>query len=298
MVADATITQIIHSKLLDVGAGMATNEPRDQRVSLGDLELHYAEWGDAASPPMVLLHGFMAHARTWDLFAADLARDYRVLAVDQRGHGDSSPAPDGKYGTEYYVGDFERFVDAVGLRTFVLVGMSMGGRNSMVYASRHPEQVERLVIVDIAPEAPPPFSPRADAPKDPGVFDRPEQVADFLRGQDPYPPEDYRQAVARHSVRQREDGKYVWKWDPGLRGGPSPVAGDLWPALRAITCPTLVVRGDESPILPRFLADRMIEELRDGRLVEAPRSGHPVQEDNAPVLIAAVREFLGRPARA
>jgi esterase len=275
---------------------MATVEPRDKRVALDEVELHYAEWGDAASPPMVLLHGFMAHARTWDLFAADLARDYRVLAVDQRGHGDSARAPGGKYGTEYYVADLEQLVAALGLRSFVLVGMSMGGRNSMVYASRHPETVERLVIVDIAPEAPPPFAPRTDAPADPGVFDAPEQVADFLRGQDAYPPEDYRQDVARHSVRPREDGRLIWKWDPALRGGPSPVAGDHWAALRAIRCPTLVVRGAESPILPRPLADRTIRELADGRLVEASRSGHAVQEDNAPALIAAVREFLGRPA--
>ena len=121
-------------------------------------------------------------------------------------------------------------------------------------------------------------------------------TADFLRGQDAYPPEDYRQDVARHSVRPREDGRLIWKWDPALRGGPSPVAGDHWAALRAIRCPTLVVRGAESPILPRPLADRMIRELADGRLVEASRSGHAVQEDNAPALIAAVREFLGRPA--
>ncbi len=273
---------------------MPTTEPRDQRVRVDGLELHYAEWGLPTSPPMVLLHGFMAHARTWDLFAADLCRDYRVLAVDQRGHGDSGRAPDGAYGTEYYVGDLERFVDALGLRSFVLVGMSMGGRNSMVYASRHPDRVERLVIVDIAPEAPPPFAPRPGAPEDPGVFDRPEQVADFLRGQDPYPPEDYRKAVARHSVRQRPDGRYEWKWDPALRRGPSPVSGDYWAALRAIACPTLVVRGAESPILPRPLAERMIRELKDGKLVEVPRSGHAVQEDNAPALIAAVREFLGR----
>jgi esterase len=275
---------------------MATAEPRDHRVSVGDHSLHYAEWGDPAAPPMVLLHGFMAHARTWDLFAADLARDYRVLAVDQRGHGDSDPAPGGVYGLDYYVGDFERFVEAVGLNRFVLVGMSMGGRNSMAYTARHPDKVERLVIVDIAPEAPPPFAPNPNAPKDPGVFDTTEQVADFLRGQDPYPPEEYRQAVARHSVRKGPDGRYYWKWDPALRGGPSPVAGDLWEALRSIRCPVLVVRGAESKILPRNLADRMIAELKDGRLVEAPRSGHPVQEDNAPLLISAVREFLGRPA--
>src|SRR5436853_7236675 len=113
---------------------MATVEPRDKRVALDEVELHYAEWGDAANPPMVLLHGFMAHARTWDLFARDLARDYRVLALDQRGHGDTGPAPGDSYATDDYVGDVERFAAALGLGRFVLVGMSMGGRNGIVSA--------------------------------------------------------------------------------------------------------------------------------------------------------------------
>jgi pimeloyl-ACP methyl ester carboxylesterase len=275
---------------------METAGPRDHTVALDGLNLHYVEWGEPTSPPMVLLHGFMAHARTWDLFARDLARDYRVLALDQRGHGDTGPVPDDRYTTEDYVRDLERFVDALGLARFVLVGMSMGGRNAIVYTARHPERVERLVIVDIGPEPPPPSPPRRDAPEDPGVFDSVSQVADFLRAQDPYPPEDYRQEVARHSVRQRPDGRWEWKWAPGLLRGWGG-EWDHWADLRAIPCPTLVVRGAESPVLPRPLAERMVQALRDGRLVEVERSGHAVQEDNAPALIAAVREFLGRSGR-
>jgi pimeloyl-ACP methyl ester carboxylesterase len=274
---------------------MTTATPRDHTVRLDGLTLHYAEWGDSTNPPMVLLHGFMAHARTWDLFARDLAGDYHVLALDQRGHGDTGPAPGDSYTTDDYVGDLERFAALLDLQRFVLVGMSMGGRNGIVYTARHPEAVERLVIVDIGPEPPGPIAPRPDAPEDPGTFDSPSQVADFLRGQDAYPPEDYRQEVARHSVRQRPDGRYEWKWAPGLLFG-GLGTWNYWAELRAIACPTLVVRGAESPVLPRDVAERMARELRAGHLVEVPRSGHAVQEDNAPALIAAVREFLGRPA--
>ena len=151
--------------------------------------------------------------------------------------------------------------------------------------------MEKLVIVDIGPQAPSRGAPRPDAPEDPGIFDDPSQVADFLRGQDPYPPEDYRQEVARHSVRQRPDGRYEWKWAPGLltgRGG----GWDTWEDWRSIHCPVLVVRGAESPVLPQDVAERMVSSVPNARLVVAPRSGHPVQEDNAPALIAAVREFL------
>src|SRR5579884_95110 len=208
---------------------MPAESPRAQAVQLGDLNLHYTEWGEPTAPPMVLLHGFMAHARTWDLFARDLASDYRILALDQRGHGDTGAAPGDSYTTDDYVGDLERFAAALGLTRFVLVGMSMGGRNAIVYTARHPEAVAKLVIVDIGPQAPAPAAPRPDAPQDPGIFDNPSQVADFLRGQDPYPPEDYRQEVARHSVRQRPDGRYEWKWAPRRLGHLGGVALDPLP---------------------------------------------------------------------
>ncbi len=273
---------------------MNVGEPRERTVGLDGLRLHYVEWGDATKQPMVLLHGFMAHARTWDLFARDLAGDYHVLALDQRGHGETGAAASDTYATGDYVSDLEQFVAALGLPRFVLVGMSMGGRNSIVYAAGHPAAVERLVIVDIGPEAPPPIPPNPRAPHDPGVFDSPSQVADFLRAQDPYPPEDYRQEVARHSVRPRPDGRWEWKWAPGLAMGGWGGEWDHWADLRAIQCPSLVVRGAESPVLPQPLAERMVGALRQGELVVIERSGHPVQEDNAPALITAVRAFLGQ----
>ena len=69
-------------------------EPRDHTLTLRGIRFHYVEWGDAAGRPLVLLHGITGHARTWDHLAASLGPTWRVLALDQRGHGDSEPAPD------------------------------------------------------------------------------------------------------------------------------------------------------------------------------------------------------------
>src|SRR5262249_57851809 len=95
---------------------------------------------------------------------------------------------------------------------------------------------------------PRPLVPGPDAQADPAIYDDPSQVAVFLRGEDPSPPEDYRQSVARHSVRQRPDGRYEWKWDPGLlkgRGGPG--GWGTWAGGRQVQCPRLVLRGAARP---------------------------------------------------
>src|SRR5262245_23685822 len=76
--------------------------PRDQFVTVNGLRLHYLEWGDAAKQPMILLHGIGRVAHTFDHLAPHFSKDYRVIAVDMRGHGDSGWSPDGAYLVEDY----------------------------------------------------------------------------------------------------------------------------------------------------------------------------------------------------
>lgn len=129
---------------------MSLPAPIDQSAMLGGLRFHYREWPNPGAQALVLLHGFTGHARTWDSFAAAMQAGYHVYALDQRGHGDSAWAED--YSVEAMVGDMDRFVRALGLERFALLGLSMGGRTAYHYAGMHPEEVERLVIVDIGPD--------------------------------------------------------------------------------------------------------------------------------------------------
>src|SRR5262249_20512706 len=125
----------------------------DQCATVNGLALHYVEWGAPSAPPVVLLHGITGHATTWDHLAGVLADRHRVIALDQRGHGDSAPAPDGDYGVAAMAGDLAAFVDRLGLGSFALVALSMGGRVAMAYAGGgHVERVSRLVLVDIGPD--------------------------------------------------------------------------------------------------------------------------------------------------
>src|SRR5688572_15025661 len=107
--------------------------PRDRTVTVGGLALHSVEWGDPAGKPIVLLHGITGHARTWDRLAADLAVSFRVIALDQRGHGDSQAASDADYTMGTMAQDLGGFADILGLGTFTLVALSMGGRVAIAY---------------------------------------------------------------------------------------------------------------------------------------------------------------------
>src|SRR5262249_43701121 len=133
---------------------------RDRTITLNGQRFHYPEWGAATAPPLLMLHGVTGHARTWDDEAAAFAARYRVLALDQRGHGDSDPSPDADYTVATLSADIAAFTGALGLSHLSIVGLSMGGRVAIAFAGQATVSVERLVIVDIGPAishaAPPP----------------------------------------------------------------------------------------------------------------------------------------------
>ena len=124
--------------------------PLDRDLVVNGLRLHLLDWGGEGRTPLLLLHGFTGSAHAWDTLSIALQPHFRVLALDQRGHGDSDPAD--VYSPTTAFDDIAGVVDQLGLRSFVLIGLSMGGRNAMYFASKRPQAIEKLVIVDIGPE--------------------------------------------------------------------------------------------------------------------------------------------------
>ena len=125
--------------------------PRDGEVEAGGLRFHYLEWGRNDAPPALLLHGIGQQCHSWDFISLALSDRYRIIALDARGHGDTQWPDDGDYSLEAHQRDLDAVVEAMGLKDFVLIGHSMGGRNGYVFASRRPELVKALVIVDTGP---------------------------------------------------------------------------------------------------------------------------------------------------
>jgi pimeloyl-ACP methyl ester carboxylesterase len=222
---------------------------------------------------------------------------YHVLALDQRGHGETEWAKD--YHPDRRVEDMEAFVEALKLDKFVLLGLSMGGRAAFMYAAKHPEKLERLVIVDIAPESDTAGSRRiGQAVQGNDIFNDPEEAVAAARI-NPRPPE----AELRHRVLnnlvQRPDGKWTFRYDIALRNGsgarvsatPAEVAAS-WASLANITCPSLVVHGVASDILSPENAKRMEQTIPNCRVIDVKDSGHSVPLDNPTGFIEAVKTFL------
>ncbi len=279
---------------------MATQiKPQDKTVTANGLNLHYLDWGTVGQPMMVLLHGLRGHAHSWDDFSAAMYQDYHVLALDQRGRGDSDWAKDGQYNTDAYVADFSGFCEALKLDSFILVGHSMGGRNSMVFTADNLDKVEKLVVVDMGPDIDPRGSERIrqELVSVPEEFDSIEAVTEYMSKQNRFASESVIRRRIQYAIQQLPSGKIGWRYDKEIREsrrrGDVVKSADLWPVVAKISCPTLVVRGAETDILPKDTADKMIETMPNAKLVEVQRAAHMVFEDNPEDFLSAVHGFVG-----
>ena len=275
---------------------------RDELIELRGLRFHYRDWaadaqiaGDA--PTLVLLHGYTGHARSWDSFAEAMSASYRVLALDQRGHGETQWASADAYGTLEMVADLEAFVGALNLSRFVLLGLSMGGIVAFGYAGHGPAQLSRLVIVDIAPEIESDglHSIRANVARS-DVFATRDEAFARARETNPIPPEDHHRHRVDASLMRTDDGLWTYRYDRALRDPDSLREGiptaEGWRLVANINVPTLLIRGENSDILSRSVAARMVAEIADCRLLEVAGSGHPVPLDKPDAFLEAVGTFL------
>jgi pimeloyl-ACP methyl ester carboxylesterase len=160
------------------------SQPEERAIKIGNLNLKYLDWGNTHAVPIVLLHGLCKNAHYWDFFAYSMKDRYHILAIDQRGHGDSDWAD--SYSPRSYVLDLEIFADRLKLSEFILIGHSMGGINAILYAARHPDQVKTLVIVDIGPEIAAAGIARMEKDRsfEPEAFDLEEEAISYMKQQE------------------------------------------------------------------------------------------------------------------
>jgi pimeloyl-ACP methyl ester carboxylesterase len=122
--------------------------PTDTFITSGDLRLRLRDWaGPHTIPPILLVHGLASNARTWDLAAPLLARDFRVTAIDQRGHGQSDK-PKHDYTLATIAGDLAGVLGALGWVRPLIVGHSWGANVALQLASDHPALPGGIVLVD------------------------------------------------------------------------------------------------------------------------------------------------------
>ena len=280
---------------------MPLPEHRTGTVATGDVEIFYRAFGAPGATPILIVHGLSFFSWDWIGIADALSADREVVAMDMRGFGESTWSPSRTYGVGDFAGDCMALADRLGWQRCILMGHSMGGRNSTWCAAENPDRVEKLVLVDYSPQNAPAGSQRVTETVA-GVPDRfasiPEAMTYF--GADP-------EAPAGSPVRQRYeaylkqvDGGYIVKRDPWHRdrfrkvlageggGGGGP---DMWGALAKVQCPILVVRGTRSDMFAPETAERVRSANAGLTLVEVD-AGHNVGGDAPDALLAELRKFI------
>ena len=280
---------------------MITTHARQGWVSNDNLRLRYIEWGPIDAPAIVMLHGLRSYAYTWEPVALPLKHDWRLIALDQRGRGDSDWDLKGNYYADAYVSDLEALIAHLGLRKFVLMGHSMGGANAFIYASRHPDRLVGMVIEDMGPGASA-GSNGADRIKrellgTPQRFDSWAAAEAFWRQQRPNISETALQSRVRHSLKNSADGHVTWKHDAqGIAtarlNATQEQLVDLWPHVAALRTPTLVLRGANSDFLSAPTAQEMTRRNALIQCVDIPDASHYVHDDNLAGFAAALQPFL------
>jgi pimeloyl-ACP methyl ester carboxylesterase len=276
----------------------ATTSVTDELIEMRGLRFHYRDWPSrrAGAPDLVLLHGFTGHARSWDAFAEAMRDHYRVLALDQRGHGETGWAAADSYGNAEMVDDLAAFVEALGLKHFSLLGLSMGGMVAINYAGRRPKELAALVIVDIGPQIETAGATRIQTGvRANDVFSSRDEAFAAARAGNSRPPEDHHRQRVDHNLMRTEDGRWTWRYDRALRSPTTVRARDpkaAWKACADINVRTLIIRGALSDVLSPEVAARMVETIPDVRLVLVENSGHSVPLDAPDGFLAAARTFL------
>lgn len=283
---------------------------RTYQIRSARLQLNITEWGDADAPPIILQHGGRDHARSWDRVAAELAGDYRVIAPDLRGHGDSEWVTDGDYHAMDLMLDFANIMEALALPPCPIIAHSFGGAIAMRYGALYPERFTRFVNIE-GLSLSPKFQAKWDA-KDkadlfrdwierrrkmhawvPKLYPDVDAVATRLIEEDPRLSADLAMELAVNGTRPNADGTVSLKYDPAFDGNPPvdielPTRQYLW---QRATYPLLLIYGKLS-FASNPAEDGRIEYLADARVEVLENAGHWVHHDQHDAVMALIRPFL------
>lgn len=269
----------------------------DGEVVVGGASIHYVAWGEAGRRGLVFVHGGGAQAHWWTHVAARFADEFRVLAIDLSGHGDSEHRP--RYELAQWTDEVLAVAEAGGVvGRPVVIGHSMGGFVTIATAALHPDRLDGVIICD-SPVTEPDAEVRSYQTKD--AFGRPRTYAtidDALRRFRTVPVQrnnlDYViDHVARRSLRA-VDGGWQWKFDRAVfESFGDSMRGIAKPYLPRVRCRYALLRSQYGLITPGIRAE-MYEALgRVAPVIELPEAGHHPMLDQPLVLLTAIRALVG-----
>ncbi|WEB44948.1 alpha/beta hydrolase [Streptomyces yunnanensis] len=257
-----------------------------ETTTVRGLRLSYADPGGPGTP-VLALHGHFGRARAFADLTAALAPEFRVIALEQRGHGHSARADD--VSPDAYVADAAAFVRALGLGPLPVLGHSMGGVVAFRLAAHHPELVRALVVeeggaLNRRPAVAHPVLDVRDWPR------RAPTLGALRRQVEAHGIPDA--SYFLESAVERPDGWGFLFDHADMVRSQEALIGDWWPDWLATTCPALLLHGLDSFVLPTAMAREMAERRPATTLREFPGCGHWLHDDDPAGFAAAVREFL------
>lgn len=278
--------------------------PMHQWQGAGNVTLSGDSWGNPAGPLVLLLHGGGQTRHAWKNSGRTLGdAGYHAVAVDARGHGDSSWATNAQYSPDIMVEDLRLLVAALGNRPPVLVGASMGGSTSLLAVGEQRVQATALVLVDVAPklEIEGIRKVLGFMTDRPSGFQSLEEMAQAVSDYQPHRRRPSDLAGLVKNVRQTPDGRYHWHWDPtflSLVGTLDLLSEEHTFRLRqsaaTLKLPTLLVRGGMSDVLTEEGVHDFLALCPAAEYVNVRDAHHMVAGDSNDVFCSALMEFLAR----
>lgn len=274
------------------------------------LRLHYADWGNADAPPLILLHGGEDHCRSWDWVAGELMHDWHVITPDLRGHGDSQWTADGNYPIMNFVYDLAQLVEQFGYHQVTIVAHSLGGNTALRYAGLYPEKVRKIVAIEGLGPSPAMVEERARTPlhdhwrkwfadkrakatRKHREYESFEQALERMHAENSYLTPDQARHLCEHAIIRNENGTYSWKFDPHIRIWPMlDITTDQMQSLwQRIASPTLLCWGEKSWASDPE-ADGRLNLFANARLAKFADAGHWLHHDQFARFVAELKAFL------
>ncbi|MCB9955478.1 MAG: alpha/beta hydrolase [Caulobacterales bacterium] len=266
--------------------------PADRFVVAAGARVRVREEGPEGAPVILLMHGFLYSLESWDAWAADLSRDYRVIRFDMLGHGLTGPDPQQRYSPEERAAFLGDLMDALSVDHAIIGGNSLGGLAAWRFAAAHPERADALILVSPGAYS---INGVTETPVPP-----PEPLKVFLRTApeagvaatlarvvaDPSVITPERAALVRDMMRRKGNGEaFIQSIEEFTL--PDPAA-----LLATVTAPALLLWGREDKVIPVEQGEAMENSMPNARLIIYDGVGHTAQEESPAATLDDVREFL------
>ncbi len=270
-------------------------EPKSAVVRVDEYDFHYVDWGQNG-PPLLLMHGGSRGCRSWDAVAHLLHKDYWIIALDAKGHGDSAKPRRG-YAYTQRMADLQGFLEVMGLDGILAIGHSAGANTMGLHAAIYPGRFRAMVIVEAVLDAvktlPPVYYERIHRQR--RVWESREALGAYL-WQHPQTKRwrsDVIDAVVAHEVFESPDGSVEMKWSPDVYNleDHQHDTYNLIHLASQIVVPTLLIYAAES-FIPRGEIDAFDHALPHSQLQLVEDVGHNIYMEEPVLVVQAAHQFF------